>query len=80
MSIQNALIFFREIENNPELRKQCYTCKSRMELLDMLDKKGRGFSSEESENAINNLLLKCQTYEQADRVQELQAWFLLFPN
>jgi len=80
MSIQNALIFFREVESNPVLRKQCYTCKSRSELLDMLEKQGRSFSFEESENAINNLLLKCQSYEQAERVQELQSWFLLFPD
>lgn len=79
MSIQNALVFFREIESNTDLRKSCYTCKSRGELLEMLDKSGRGFTFDECENAINTLLLKCQSYEQADRVKELQSWFLLFP-
>lgn len=80
MSIQNALVFLSEIESNVELRKSCYSCKTRGELLEMLDKQGRGFTYEECEDATNSLLLKCQTYEQADRVQELHVWFLLFPD
>lgn len=80
MSIQNALVFLREIESNAELRRNCYSCKTRSELLEMLDKNGRGFTFEECDDAINSLLLKCQTYEQADRVKELQVWFLLFPD
>jgi hypothetical protein len=79
MSIQNALVFLRDIESNTELRKSCYTCKSRMELLEMLDKQGRGFTFDEFEDGFNSMLLKCQTYEQADRVNELHNWFLLFP-
>jgi hypothetical protein len=79
MSIQNALVFFRDIESDTELRKSFYTCKTRGELLEMLDSLGRGFTYEECENAVNTLLLKCQSYEQADRVKELQSWFLLFP-
>ena len=80
MSIQNAVVFLREIESNTELRKSCYSCKTRSELLEMLDNQGRGFTYDECEDAKNTLLLKCQTYEQADRVQELHAWFLLFPS
>ena len=80
MSIHNAIAFLREIESNSELRKSCYTCKSRKELLEMLDEQGRGFTYEECEDATNSLLLKCQTYEQADRVRELHVWFLLFPD
>lgn len=79
MSIQNALVFLREIESNAELRKSCYSCKTRDELLGMLEKQERGFTSEECENAVNTLLFKCQTYEQAERVRELHAWFQLFP-
>ena len=80
MSIQNALVFFREIESNADFRKSCYSCKSRKELFEMLDKQDRGFTHDECENAINSMLLKCQTYEQADRIRELHAWFLLFPD
>jgi len=79
MSIQNALIFFREIESNTELRKSCYTSKTRSELLVALAEKGLSFTFEESEDAYRSLLLKCQSYEQADNVHELHAWFLLFP-
>jgi len=80
MSILNALVFFREIESNADLRKSCYNCKTRTELLDMLEKRGRGFTYDECEDAINSMLLKCQTHEQADRVRELHVWFLLFPD
>jgi len=80
MSIQNALVFLRDIESNSELRKRCYSCKTRSELLEMLDKQGWGFTYDECEDATNTLLLKCQTYEQADRVRELHVWFLLFPD
>jgi hypothetical protein len=80
MSIQNALIFLRDVELDNGLRKSCYSCKTRNELLEMLEKQGRGFTYEECENAINMLLLKCQTYEQAERVRELHVWFLLFQD
>lgn len=80
MSIQNALIFLRDIESNSELRKSCYSSKTKGELLRMLDKQERSFTSDDFENAINTLLFKCQTYEQADRVRELQVWFQLFPD
>ena len=37
-----------------------------------------GFTVDEMEDAFNVLLLKCQTYEQAGRVNEVKAWFYCF--
>ncbi len=79
MSIQNALIFLRKVESDAELRKSYYSSKTRDDLLDALSKKGLTFTFEEFEDAYRSLLLKCQSYEQANNVHELHAWFLLFP-
>lgn len=79
MSLQNALIFLRELESDTVLRKSCYSSKTRRELLEALSEKGFSFTFEEFEDAYRSLLLKCQSYEQAERVHELHAWFMLFP-
>jgi hypothetical protein len=78
MSLQNALTFFSSIDSDPQMRKSCYSCKSQVELLEKLKGFGLAFTPDEFEDAVNNLLLKCQTYEQADRVKEVEAWFRLF--
>ncbi len=79
MSIQNALIFLSQVESDAELRKSCYFSKTRGDLLNALSEKGLTFTFEEFEDAYRSLLLKCQTYEQANNIHELHAWFLLFP-
>jgi len=78
MSLQNAITFISDVDADDELRKSCYTCKNQEDLLDFLKGKGRGFTSDEFEDAINMLLFKCQTYEQAGRVKEVKAWFNCF--
>jgi hypothetical protein len=79
MSIQNALTFLSNVDTDPQLRKSCYTCKSKTELLERLKGLSLAFTPDEFEDAINNLLLKCQTYEQANHVKMMQSWFSLFP-
>lgn len=76
--MQNAIDFITRVDTDTTWRKRCYTCNSRAELQEMLKQEGLGFSDLEAENAFNVLLLKCQTYEQADRVKELQSWYNLF--
>jgi hypothetical protein len=78
MSIQNALTFLTSIDTDSSMRKSCYSCKSQTELLEKIEGLGWTFTPHEFEDAINQLLLKCQTYEQADRVKELEGWFRLF--
>lgn len=78
MSIINAVIFITNVDTSPELRNACYSCKTKAELNGMLSAQNMVFSKEDFAEAVNFLLLKCQTYEQADRVKEVEAWFGLF--
>jgi hypothetical protein len=78
MSIANALTFIRLFESDFNLRTTCNTCKSKEELLQMLEKQELAFSPVEFEEAINGLLVKCQTYEQAGYIEQIKMWFSLF--
>jgi len=55
-----------------------YTAKTLSELIEILTKQEMAFTLDEIEDAFNVLLLKCQTYEQAGRVNEVKAWFYCF--
>jgi len=78
MSLQNAITFISVVDSDNELRKSCYVQKTQQGLLELLKGKGYNFTSDEFEDAINMLLFKCQTYEQAGRVKEVKAWFNCF--
>ena len=78
MSLQNAIDFITKVDSESDFRKSCYTCKTLPELIEMLTKQKMGFTVDEIEDAFNVLLLKCQTYEQAGRVNEVKAWFYCF--
>jgi len=78
MSLQNALDFISDVDSDHDLRKSCYTCRNQSELMELLIGKGRAFTTEDFAEAINMLLFKCQTYEQADRVKQVEAWFNCF--
>ncbi|MDD4920971.1 MAG: hypothetical protein PHS30_00680 [Bacteroidales bacterium] len=78
MSILNAVIFITNVDTSPELRSACYSCRTQAELLEMLKAQDLVFSGEDFSEAVNFLLLKCQTFEQANRVKEVDAWFSLF--
>ena len=78
MSLQNALNFITKVDADSDFRKSCYASKTLTELITMLTKQEMGFTLDEIEDAFNVLLLKCDTYEQAGRVNEVKAWFYLF--
>lgn len=78
MSIQHALIFIENIDTKKELREACYACHSQSELITMLRKNGLSFTPDEFDDAVNMLLFKCQTYEQASKVNQIKIWFSLF--
>jgi len=78
MSLQNAINFISKVDSVEDFRKSMYTAKTISELLEMLNKQNMGFTLDEIEDAFNVLLLKCQTYEQAGRVNEVKAWFYCF--
>ena len=78
MSLLNAINFITKVDADNDFRKSCYVSKTLAGLIEMLTKKEMGFTLDEIEDAFNVLLLKCQTYEQAGRVNEVKAWFYLF--
>lgn len=78
MSINNAMKFIREVDANPNFRKECYSCKTKEELFEMLEKQELGFNDFDFEEAVNMMLFKCQTYEQADGVKQVQWWYTIF--
>jgi predicted ribosomally synthesized peptide with nif11-like leader len=80
MSIQHALIFIENMDTKKELRKACYACRTRSELLILLRGNGFSFTQDEFFDAVNILLFKCQTYEQADKVNQIKVWFSLFSD
>ena len=73
MSIAKARDFIRKIQRDDDFRKSCYKYKTKSEL-----EKEFGFNALEFEEVIHSMLFKCQEYEQADNVRQLQMWFLLF--
>lgn len=78
MSLQNAINFISKVDSDTNFRKSCYVHKSQADLLYSLEKQNMSFTPDEIADAFNVLELKCQTYEQADRVKEVKAWFTLF--
>lgn len=78
MSLQNAINFISEVDMDADLRKSYYVCRSQGELFAKLAVEKKSFTEDDFENAVNMLLFKCQTYEQAGRVNEVKAWFKLF--
>lgn len=78
MSLQHAIDFISKVDSDSNFRKTCYLYRSQSELLEGMKNQQMGFTVDEIEDAFNVLLLKCQTYEQAGRVNEVKAWFRLF--
>jgi hypothetical protein len=78
MSIVNALAFIHRFEADANLRVACNRCKSNEEMLQLLEKKEMAFTSVEFDEAINGLLVKCQTYEQAGYIEQIKMWFNMF--
>ncbi len=72
MAIGKAIHFVRQIRDNDRLRRACYHCESKEVVMEQ-----NGFNEVEFENAINMQLVKCQTYEEADVVQQIKMWFAL---
>jgi len=78
MSIQNAITFIANVDKNADLRKACYSCKTKDNLLDMLKDQSMGFTQDEFDEAVNVMLFKCQSYEEADCIKQTEVWFSLF--
>ena len=72
MALGKALSFVKQVCNDNNLRKKCYRSNSKTELYELL-----GFNETEFEDAINMSLVKCQTYEAAEQIQQIKMWFSL---
>lgn len=78
MSVQNALQFISIVSEDDQFRKSLYKYGSRQQLLDHLSQDGSGFTIAEFEDAVNMRHVKCQTYEEADHLKQIEMWFNLF--
>jgi hypothetical protein len=78
MSIRNAVTFITQVDGDKSLRAECYKCKTKQELLAFLQTQFMSFTEEEFEEAINIMLFKCPTFEAADKIKQVEAWFTLF--
>ncbi|MFI1772768.1 hypothetical protein [Thalassobellus citreus] len=71
MALSKAIAFLQAASISNELRTAC-THYSKDKLLLQLN-----FNEVEFEDAINMELVKCQTYEEAEVIQQIRIWFLL---
>ena len=70
MALGKAIKFIKQAGCDKQLRKTCYQSNSKEDLLQKLD-----FDMGEFEDAITMQLVKCQTHEQAEHVQQIKMWF-----
>lgn len=69
MALGKSISFIRQFIRDKEFRDECNK-GSKADLLTQLD-----FTELEFDDAINLQLVKCQSYEEADRVQQVKLWF-----
>jgi hypothetical protein len=72
MAIGKAINFVRQIRDNDGLRRACNSCESKDVVMER-----QGFNEVEFEDAINMQLVKCQSYEEANVIQQIKMWFAL---
>jgi len=77
VSIKNAITFINKINSEPEFRETCYSFKKTEDLEICLRENNILFNNEEFSDAINHLLIRCQTESQSDKVKEINIWFQL---
>jgi hypothetical protein len=78
MSVKNAMEFIELVKSSDSFRTECYKYPNIEDLMETLNKNDQGFTPDDFENAINMSLIKCQTYDQADIIKEVENWFKLF--
>lgn len=69
MALGKSISFIRQFVRDKEFRNECNKF-SKADLLNELD-----FTEPEFDDAINMQLVKCQTYEEADVIQQVRLWF-----
>lgn len=69
MALGKSIQFIQKFIRDNDFRDQCNK-SSKEDLLRILD-----FTEPEFEDAINMQLVKCQTWEEANRIQQVKLWF-----
>ncbi|HZL10551.1 MAG TPA: hypothetical protein VFC65_11170 [Prolixibacteraceae bacterium] len=69
MALGKSINFVKQFIRDQEFRSECNK-STKLDLLSKLD-----FTELEFDDAINMQLVKCQSYEEADRVQQVKLWF-----
>jgi hypothetical protein len=69
MALGKSIKFIQNFILDRELRRECNKY-SKEELFAKFD-----FSHTEFEDAINMQLVKCQSYEEAERIHQIKFWF-----
>lgn len=72
MALGKAINFIRQFISDDAFRDECNGTASREALLLKYD-----FTEPEFDNALNMMLVKCQTYDEAHAVKEIRIWFML---
>jgi len=69
MALGKSISFIRKFIKDTEFRREC-NISSKEDLLKNFD-----FNETEFEDAINMQLVKCQSYEEAERIHQIKFWF-----
>jgi hypothetical protein len=69
MALGKSIRFIQDFILDKEFRSECNKC-SKEELLVNHD-----FNETEFDDAINMQLVKCQSYEEAERIHQIKYWF-----
>ncbi len=69
MALGKSIKFIQQFIRDKDFRDECNK-SSKADLLGKLD-----FTELEFEDAINMQLVKCQSYEEADRIHQVKFWF-----
>ena len=71
MALKNAISFLHRFVNDGEFRHSCNEL-TKNELLSI-----HRFNEHEFNDALNMRLVKCQTHEEAEEIQEVKLWFMI---
>jgi hypothetical protein len=77
MSIIGAKIFLKKVSEDKSFRKQLNMVSTRSEFHEVLNLYDVAFTSDEFEEAFNNLHTSCQTAEEADSLFNARNYYFL---
>lgn len=69
MALGKSITFVKQFVRNPEFRAECNKL-TKENLMTQLD-----FTEQEFDDAIHMQLVKCQSYDEADVIQQVKLWF-----